>query len=167
MLAGILDFFVLIPPFWLLLAWIAVSHGVYQNGSYSLNGGPALLLDVIILVIWISYHIVCEVFFGGTLGMRVASVEVRSTNSTSIRFIQVLARNLLRPIDAVGFYLLGGIVALFSKRNQTIGDRVARTIVYEKEGSRRRRAVLLWLVLIAGEWTLIFVYNHFAFPLHH
>jgi uncharacterized RDD family membrane protein YckC len=40
-----------------------------------------------------------------------------------------IGRNLMRIIDGLFFYLVGFIVALASKKNQRLGDIVARTYV--------------------------------------
>ena len=130
-------------------------------------GGPALLAMVIGIAIWIAYHVVAEALSGGTIGMRVASIEVRSDDSTSIRLSQAVIRNLLRPIDAICFYLVGFVVAVLSQRTQTIGDRAAKTVVYEKVEAKRRRAFLLWLAVAVGGQILVYLIFNIAISTKH
>lgn len=167
MLAGILDFIVLFPLFVFSMNCIAVWNGVYRKEGYEMVGGPALLGMVIGIAIWITYHVVAEAFSGGTIGMHVASIEVRSADWTSIRFSQAVTRNLLRPIDAICFYAVGFVIATLSQRNQTIGDRAAKTVVYEKVEARRRRAILLWLAVAAGGPILLYLVFSLAIPAKH
>jgi len=63
--------------------------------------------------------------------------------------LRAFLRNLLRPVDAIGFYLLGFIVAISSKENLRIGDRVARTVVAENPRARRWQAFLLLIAIAA------------------
>lgn len=163
-LAAGLDTAILMPAYAVAAYWIGIRYHSYRNGNVNLTGGPALLLIAIIMVIWIGYYTAGESFFGGTIGEHAASIEVRRTDSGSITFFQALIRNLLRPIDAIGFYLLGCLVALLSMHNQTIGDRASKTIVYEKEVARRGRAVALWVAVFFGSWILIYLIRHFAAP---
>jgi hypothetical protein len=75
------------------------------------------------------------------------AIEVRSRNGGRCSAIDSFLRNLFRPIDAFGFYLVGFLVAAFSALNQRIGDRVAKTVVKEKPSARRGRAVIGWILL--------------------
>ena len=55
-------------------------------------------------------------------------------------------RNLLRLVDGFAFYLVGFLVAIFSRKRQRLGDHFAGTYVIEKGGAR------LWQVLLALAW---------------
>jgi uncharacterized RDD family membrane protein YckC len=97
-------------------------------------------------VLWCAYHFLFEWLSGKTLGKEIMAIEVLASNREKCRSGRAFVRNLLRPIDAFGFYLLGFLVALFSSSNQRIGDRVAGTIVWENSSARRKLAALAWLV---------------------
>ncbi len=66
-----------------------------------------------------------------------------------------LIRNLLRAVDGLGVYLIGFLIALFSKRRQRLGDHVAGTCVVERAVGRpwRLALVVAWVAAIgAGIW---------------
>lgn len=148
--AVILDTIVLFPLFWLLMACVAISYGLYRNGNATMNGGPALLAISGITGFWILYYTVGEGWFAGTPGKHVMGIEVLTDRRAPISLSQAVIRNLLRPIDAIGVYLLGFLVAVFSKQGQRIGDFAANTIVCEKENGRRRLAALVWAGFLAA-----------------
>jgi uncharacterized RDD family membrane protein YckC len=95
------------------------------------------------------YSFLLEGFFGRTLGKEVMGIYVRSADGAPCGLRRALLRNLLRPVDAIGFYLLGFIVAISSKENLRIGDRVARTVVAENPKARRWQAFLLLIAIAA------------------
>jgi len=142
-IAVFLDGIILLPFFVLAGSCVAAWYGEYEDGSYSLQGGPALLAIACAFAIWILYHIIGEWEFSGTLGKHIMGIEVRSFNKRPITAFQVVVRNLFILIDAIGFYLLGFLVAIASKNSQRVGDKMAETIVTEKIVSKRGRAALL------------------------
>lgn len=85
-------------------------------------------------VIQIFYGIIFEFLWKGkTLGKALLGLQVIDARGLTLRFSQVVIRNLLRFVD--GFpvaYLLGGLVAFFSPRYQRIGDLAAQTVVTRK-----------------------------------
>ena len=84
--------------------------------------------------------------WGKTTGKEVIAVNFRSADGTKCTVSKSLLRNVLRPIDAIGFYLLGFVVAVLSPRNQRIGDKLAGTIVAENPNAKRGLAVLVWFL---------------------
>jgi uncharacterized RDD family membrane protein YckC len=165
-LAAIIDTIALLPIYFLAGSCIGVWFDSYHDGTFKLTGGPALLFFLVIAVIWIVYYVVGESSFRGTIGKHVAGIEVGSMGSLSLTFSQVFTRNILRPIDAIGLYLVGFLVALSSKQDQRIGDKVAGTIVYEKDVTNRARAVFLWIAFVVGGLILNAVFRHFAVPIN-
>lgn len=79
----------------------------------------------------IGYGIATEWFWRGqTLGKRLLSLRVLDAEGLRLQPSQVILRNLLRAVDILpGFYLLGGLAILFSRRSQRLGDLAANTIV--------------------------------------
>ena len=119
---------------------------VAAYGSWKMEGGPALgsiVADVAFLCI---YCFVFEAWRGTTFGKEIMGIEVRSSAGGHCGLGRSFLRNLLRPIDAIGFYLLGFLVAILSPFNRRIGDRVAGTVVTQNPHARRWRAFFLWLV---------------------
>ena len=67
---------------------------------------------------------------GQTIGKKLLRLRVVDASGLRLQLHQVLMRNLLRVVDMLpAFYLLGGIVALFSRRGQRLGDLAAGTVV--------------------------------------
>ena len=160
--AVFLDLIILFPLFWLAGAAIGVANGVYSGGNATLVGGPALLLFLLITIIWIIYYMVAEFFFAGSPGKSVMGIEVVSQHGGRISLMQSVLRNLLRPIDAIGFYALGFVVALCSRQRKRIGDFVAKTLVCEKVDSRRLMALAVLIALVVASNCVALVFYHFA-----
>ena len=67
---------------------------------------------------------------GQTLGKRLLKITVIDARGLPLSFSQVVIRNLLRWADKLlVLYLVGGVVALLSRRNQRLGDLAAGTVV--------------------------------------
>ena len=81
-----------------------------------------------------------EVLAGGrTPGKRWNGLRVVRTGGQPVGFVSSTIRNLLRVVDLLpGFYLVGIVSILVTKRNQRVGDLAAGTIV--ARAPRRRRA---------------------------
>ncbi len=120
-----------------------------SDGSFRLEGGPALLSMFADVALWCSYYFLSEWMFSTTLGKEVMAIEVRGAKGGRCTFVESLLRNAFRPVDALGFYIVAFLVATFSSSNQRLGDRVAGTIVREKHSARRRWAVAGWIVFNA------------------
>jgi uncharacterized RDD family membrane protein YckC len=112
--AVVLDTIVLFPLLWLVISCVAIAYGLYENGNATMNGGPALLAISGITGLWILYYIVCEGWFAGTPGKHVMGIEVLSNTRAPISLSQAVIRNIVRPVDAIGLYLLG-FLEQFSK----------------------------------------------------
>jgi uncharacterized RDD family membrane protein YckC len=67
---------------------------------------------------------------GQTLGKRVLRLRVIDARGLRLEFPQVVVRNLLRALDMLPIlYLVGGSVALATRKCQRLGDLAAGTIV--------------------------------------
>ncbi|MEW6490608.1 MAG: RDD family protein [Thermodesulfobacteriota bacterium] len=67
---------------------------------------------------------------GQTVGKRLFHLRVVDQEGLRVRFSQIAARNLLRPLDMFpAYYLLGGAACLLSRRAQRLGDLAAGTAV--------------------------------------
>lgn len=114
------------------------------------------------MLLWLAFYMVSEAWFRGTFGKHVMGIEVFTTLRTPITMSHAVIRNLLRPIDAIGFYLLGFIVAVSTKQNQRIGDIAGQTITCETEERRRGRALLWAGIFFAGGMIADWLFVHFA-----
>jgi uncharacterized RDD family membrane protein YckC len=122
---GVLTFFGL----GVLVASVA-GQARHSGGSlgFDLHGGAALAW----LVLAFGYWIVCEWFFGTTLGKRIFSIRVVGLDGARPSFGQSLLRNVLRIVDGFPYvlpYLVGFVVAKSNGERQRLGDLVARTRV--------------------------------------
>lgn len=121
-----------------------------QNGGFTLNGGPALLSITSATALWCLYYFFAEWLSGSTLGKEVMGIQVLASSGEKCGPARAFVRNLLRPVDAFGFYLVGFVAALLSPTNQSLGDRTAGTTVRESPLTRRKLAFFAWLLLLTG-----------------
>jgi uncharacterized RDD family membrane protein YckC len=82
-------------------------------------------------IVSIGYGIITEWYWHGqTLGKKLLRLRVMDEQGLRLQFSQIVIRNLLRFIDSLPvLYLVGGLVCLFNKRAQRLGDFAANTIV--------------------------------------
>jgi uncharacterized RDD family membrane protein YckC len=108
----------------------AVTAVLGMLGIISLDFARAMLV-LAYFVIQIGYGIVLEWFWRGqTVGKRLLRLRVMDMQGLRLQFSQVVIRNLLRFVDILpGFYLVGGLACLLSRRAQRLGDFAANTVV--------------------------------------
>lgn len=67
---------------------------------------------------------------GQTVGKKILGLRVMDERGLKLQASQVVVRNLMRFVDALPFfYAVGGTVALFSAKEQRLGDLAAGTVV--------------------------------------
>ena len=112
-----------------------LSGGGYTETGYgSANagidvGGNAMWL---LLALGLGYYVFCEAATGATLGKYMVGIHVIGEDGEHLTFGASLVRNLLRLVDCLFFYLVGGIFALTSPHGQRLGDRAAHTLVVRR-----------------------------------
>lgn len=164
-LALILDTVALLPIYYLVGCFLAAWIGTYSftmplQVSFDLHGGPFFLYLLLLTVVWIAYYAICEATFRKTIGKSIVGIEVQPAGFLPFSAEQAWRRNLLRPLDAFGFYLLGFLAANSSKRHQTIGDKVANTIVCEEERPNRRKAAWGGIAFFVGGVVLNILFGY-------
>ena len=107
---------------------ISVTLGVLGIISIDLARAAAILAYFLIPIF---YAILLEWFWNGqTIGKRLFRLRVIDERGLRLHFSQVVIRNLLRFVDSLPvFYLVGGMVCLFSRSYQRLGDMAANTVV--------------------------------------
>lgn len=152
LLAVILDTIFLGALFALVGMWAAARWGGVTENGFSLEGRAALITITITALVGFLYYWILEGAFGATLGKAIVSVQVRNKNGGPCGMGPSLIRNLLRIVDGIAVYLVGFLVAVFSKLRQRTGDHLAKTIVVEKKSGALARTVvvLLWLTCVVG-----------------
>jgi hypothetical protein len=135
--------------------WIAARWGGITENGFALEGKSAVLTFIATGLFALLYFWIMEGVFGATLGKAIIGVQVRSENWGRCGMRASLIRNLLRIVDGIGVYLVGFLIAIFSRLRQRLGDHVAKTIVVETGIGRLARfiLVLLWAgSILAGIW---------------
>lgn len=129
------------------LAWsldaIVIAAGVMLTAKISsyvglLSADAAGAFQMIAgFVIAVGYGIFMEwKWHGQTLGKRIFKITVVDVRGLPLSFGQIAIRNLLRWVDKLPLlYLVGGVVALLSRRNQRLGDLAAGTVVVRQVAS--------------------------------
>ena len=114
---------------------VSVAASILQTflaflGVVSLDLAYAIMM-LVYFIISIGYGIFFEWYWQGqTLGKKMLRLRVMDEQGLRLQFSQIVIRNLLRSVDSLpGLYLIGGLVCLFSKRAQRLGDFAANTIV--------------------------------------
>lgn len=91
-----------------------------------------------ILASWVAYFVLLEWLWNGqTVGKRRAGLRVIGPDGEPARFIAVLIRNLLRPVDFLpGWYAVGVTMIFLTSRSQRLGDLAAGTYVVRAPAPR-------------------------------
>jgi uncharacterized RDD family membrane protein YckC len=106
----------------------ATRQNGYANAGIDFSGRTFWLIGLL----GIGYYIACEAAAGATLGKRMVGIRVVSEDGGNVTVRAAVVRNLVRMIDALFFYFIGGLAALLSKRGQRLGDRAAHTLVIRR-----------------------------------
>jgi len=98
------------------------------------------------------YFWLMEGLAAATLGKMLIGLRLECVDGSDITLKEAIVRTLFRPIDGIGLYFVGFVVAILSRRRQRIGDHVAGTYVLNEPYSTgiRAGALVLWIALIAG-----------------
>lgn len=100
----------------------------YLNVGVDVRGNATLVF----LVVAVAYYIVSEALTGATLGKRMVGIRVVGEHGEHPTLGATVIRNVLRPVDAFFFYLVGAVFALTSPLGQRLGDRAAHTVVVRR-----------------------------------
>ena len=100
---------------------------------------PMITILAQFLIHW-GYFIFFEIRWNGqTPGKRRYQIRVIKESGRPITAMEAIARNLLRPVDSLGFYAVGLICMILNKQNRRLGDYVAGTlVVYDKPYNHAR-----------------------------
>ncbi len=154
--AFVLDTVVLFGLFAMADAWIFMRWSSFDNGELSLSTASLLAVLVTNAAIFFIYTCVLEASCGATVGKVIVGIRVVRTGRRGALSAAAI-RNLLRFVDAVGFYVIGAIVAGCSPWRQRLGDLSAGTMVVEEQFgtiSRVVASVLTAAVLCGAGWAV-------------
>ena len=95
-----------------------------------MRGGYAALWLYVLVAF--TYYAFSEALTGATLGKRIVRIRVVDEAGEHLSLGAAVVRNVLRPVDGLCGYLVGGVLALRSPLGQRLGDRVAHTVVVRR-----------------------------------
>lgn len=81
------------------------------------------------LIVLIIYFTLTESLWGASVGKFIFRERVVGLSKEKISFSKSFLRNVFTPIDLI----LGPVFFLFSSKNQTLGDKIANTVVINKK----------------------------------
>jgi uncharacterized RDD family membrane protein YckC len=111
---------------------LLLAHDVTDDWltKLSSNALKMLLLLLIFGLQWCYFNLFEWLWNGQTPGKRLLHLRVIKADGSPVSGIDVLLRNLSRPIDTLGPMGLIGVLMIFvSRKAQRLGDLMARTIV--------------------------------------
>jgi uncharacterized RDD family membrane protein YckC len=146
--AYLVDCFVLVVSAQLLLNLFV--------GLVALPLGPewgAAMSALLAFAIFNGYFIFFEWLMSGqTPGKRVVGIRVIKVGGYSLRFLDVLLRNLMRFVDFLpAFYGVGMVSLVMTGRCQRLGDLVAATLVVRQDPTHSDDLVMSLPADFAGE----------------
>lgn len=109
-----------------------LGHDVTQNwiARFSSSTLEIVLLLLIFGFQWVYFNLFEWIWNGQTPGKRLLHLRVIKVDGSPVSGIDVLLRNLARPIDTLGPMGLIGLLMIFvSRKAQRLGDVMARTLV--------------------------------------
>lgn len=126
-----------------------VTVAVLIAASQVPGGWATALTALLVFFVTFGYDLLFELLAGGrTPGKRWTGLRVVDRNGGPVRLVPSAVRNLLRLVDMLpGFYLVGTIVVLVSKRNQRLGDLAAGTFVIRERRAARPTAYVPQVVV--------------------
>lgn len=151
LLALILDTIIIVSAFALVGILIALQSGGFTENGFSLEGTPALLTIGFTILFALLYHWLFEWLWGATLGKAIIGIKVVDKSGSKCNLKSAFIRNLCRIIDGIAVYLVGFLIAIFSKLRQRVGDHLANTVVIEIKPKKMVRviSIIIWLAVIA------------------
>lgn len=137
-LAGLLDHLIIVALFAVLafVAALAFFHTfAFLSDPVGVIGVWLLaVIAIVYFVIYWGYFVIFELWTNGqSPGKRALKVRVVKQSGQPIAFIDVAIRNILRAVDWIGGYAVGGICMFIGRRLQRLGDLAAGTVVVSEE----------------------------------
>lgn len=122
--AGFIDYTIIYLFFFIIILLLGEP---LPDGSYELNGAPALIP----IAFWLLMTVGVEITVGATIGNLLFGLKPIPVNGQyrKLTFIESFKRHLLDPVDMFFFGFVGVIVIKNTPYNQRVGDLWAKTIV--------------------------------------
>jgi uncharacterized RDD family membrane protein YckC len=151
LIAVVLDSAILVCMCAVIEVWAFMKWGIISGAELRVTTASIFVGGSLSFVIAFAYMWLLEAIFGSTLGKVILGIGVVNNSQRSSLAASAI-RNLLRLVDGLGFYLIGGLVASCSRFRRRFGDLCAGTYVVEGSTSDVAKilAVLGWLALLTG-----------------
>jgi uncharacterized RDD family membrane protein YckC len=137
-IAGFLDSLLIVLMYLVLfLLFLLVGDiNILDNVGVSRAVERWTLVGVILIAfsIYWGYFALFEICTNGqSPGKKYMKIRVVQIEGEGISFSSIAIRNLLRAVDAIGFYAVAGIVMFATSKVQRLGDLAAGTVVISEE----------------------------------
>lgn len=137
-LAGLLDVLVigallLVPTIVFLVSdlWSLLVADDAESGA---RAWTVAILMMITFVIYWGYYLVFELWGNGqTPGKKYMRIRVVQQEGQAVGFTSIAIRNLLRVVDGLLAYGVGGLVMFATRKTQRLGDLAAGTVVISED----------------------------------
>ena len=107
----------------MIMIYQHIFHGDINNIQLDMR------LYIYFFLINFLYFFLFELFFQKTVGKKILNIQVITVDHQKPKLLNIFLRNLLRPIDMIGFYLIGLIFIVFTPLDQRLGDIFGQTYV--------------------------------------
>ncbi|HKD92712.1 MAG TPA: RDD family protein [Terriglobales bacterium] len=162
LIAAVLDHVVILGACAVVSVWSFRRWGVAGESEFQLTTASIVMAAMLSTACAFVYLWLSEVAFQSSLGKAIVGLRLVRAGTRG-RLAAYAIRNALRPIDGLGFYFVGGLVAGCSRLRQRLGDMAAGTVVVEEafSGGVKALAVLLWFAsFVLSGWGVLRVSAH-------
>jgi uncharacterized RDD family membrane protein YckC len=137
-IAGFLDSLIIILMYLILFLLFLFIADINVLGSLGLSKATARWAHVCVILVAFSiywgYFVLFEMWTNGqSPGKKYMKIRVVRIEGDGISFSSIAIRNLLRAVDAIGFYAVAGIAMFATSKVQRLGDLAAGTVVISEE----------------------------------
>jgi uncharacterized RDD family membrane protein YckC len=111
---------------------LLLAHDVANDWLTKLSSNTLKMLLILLIfgLQWVYFNLFEWIWNGQTPGKRLLHLRVIKVDGSPVSGIDVLLRNLSRPVDTLGPMGLIGLLMIFvSRKAQRLGDLMARTLV--------------------------------------
>ncbi len=144
-------------------------------GSWNWTGDTGLLTEIqfaeplrimAFYFLIVIYYAVLESLTGASIGKHILGLRLVDTSKDKPVFVKVFLKSLVRPFE---MFLIGIASFLLSPKNQTLGDRLAETLVikkslYDKSVQREQVSTLrktfgILFIFLTGLFTVLILWS--------
>ncbi|HLK31269.1 MAG TPA: RDD family protein [Puia sp.] len=103
---------------------------VNKDGEKTIKGLSGL---IVFIGLTYSYYIIQEYFWSKTFGKKILKLRVVKIDNTKLYFSDLLKRHFFDILEIYFLCPIGFLVSILNKKNQRIGDLIAKTQVIEEK----------------------------------